>query len=63
MAWFVGRHAGHDYLGHAGGGPRYGAEIRLYPALRAASAFLTNTTMLTDTRVLDRLDERWLPVP
>lgn len=62
VSWFIGRHAGHEYLCHAGGGPGYGAEIRIYPALRAASAFLTNTTMLSDTRVLDRLDERWLPV-
>lgn len=61
LSWFTGSHAGHEYLCHAGGGPGYGAEIRIYPALRAASALLTNTTIVTDTRLLDRLDERFLP--
>ncbi len=61
LSWFTGRHAGHEYLCHAGGGPGYGAEIRIYPALRAASALLTNTTIISDARLLDRLDEPWLP--
>lgn len=60
LSWFVGHNSGHDHLRHAGGGPGYGAEIRIYPALGAASAFLTNTTIMSDTRVLDRLDEPWL---
>jgi len=60
LSWFVGRHAGHEYLCHAGGGPGYGAEIRIYPALGAASALLTNTTIIRDARLLDRLDARWL---
>jgi len=61
LSWFTGRHRGHDYLCHAGGGPGYGADIRIYPALAAASAVLTNTTIVNDTRMLDGLDERWLP--
>jgi D-alanyl-D-alanine carboxypeptidase len=60
LSWFTGRHAGHDYLCHAGGGPGYGAEIRIYPASGAASALLTNTTIVNDARLLDRLDEKWL---
>ena len=69
LSWFTGRRAGHEYLCHAGGGPGYGAEIRVYPALGAASALLTNTTMISDARLLDRLDAQWLgsaptsPVP
>ena len=61
LAWFTGRCAGHDYLCHAGGGPGYGAEIRLYPSLQAASLLLTNTTIIRDARLLDRLDASWLP--
>jgi CubicO group peptidase (beta-lactamase class C family) len=61
LSWFTGRHAGHDYLCHAGGGPGYGAEIRVYPSLGAASALLTNTTIVRDARLLDRLDTSWLP--
>jgi CubicO group peptidase (beta-lactamase class C family) len=60
LSWFLGRHAGHEYACHAGGGPGYGAEIRIYPALPAASALLTNTTIVSDARLLDRLDARWL---
>jgi D-alanyl-D-alanine carboxypeptidase len=61
LSWFVGKVGRHDYLCHAGGGPGYGAEIRIYPALGAASALLTNTTIVSDTRHLDRLDASWLP--
>jgi CubicO group peptidase (beta-lactamase class C family) len=56
LAWFTGRLHGVDYLCHAGGGPGYSAEIRVYPALRAASALLANTTAMSDTRRLDQLD-------
>jgi D-alanyl-D-alanine carboxypeptidase len=61
LAWFVGRVGRHDYVRHAGGGPGYGAEIRVYPALGAASALLANTTVLGDERLLDRIDVSWLP--
>lgn len=60
LSWFTGRLARHDYRCHAGGGPGYGAEIRVYPELGAASALLCNTTFVTDTRMLDRLDACWL---
>jgi D-alanyl-D-alanine carboxypeptidase len=60
LSWFTGRQDGHEYLCHAGGGPGYGAEIRIYPSLQAASALLTNTTIVNDARLLDRLDEHWL---
>jgi CubicO group peptidase (beta-lactamase class C family) len=63
VSWFTGRVAGHEYLCHAGGGPGYGAEIRIYPASGAASALLVNTTIVSDARLLDRLDARWLPAP
>jgi D-alanyl-D-alanine carboxypeptidase len=61
LSWFTGRLARHDYLCHAGGGPGYGAEIRIYPGLGAASVLLTNTTIVSDLRLLDRLDPDWLP--
>jgi hypothetical protein len=59
LSWFVGRLG--DYLCHAGGGPGYGAEIRVYAGLGAASALLTKTTVVSDSRRLDVLDEGWLP--
>jgi D-alanyl-D-alanine carboxypeptidase len=61
LSWFTGQHRGHEYVCHAGGGPGYGAEIRVYPALGATSALVTNTTILRDRRLLDRLDVCWLP--
>lgn len=61
LSWFTGRIGRHDYLCHAGGGPGYGAEIRIYPDLGAASALLTNTTIVNDARHLDQLDRAWLP--
>lgn len=61
LSWFTGRRGPHSYLGHAGGGPGYGAEIRIYPTLRTASALLTNTTIVSDPRHLDKLDGSWLP--
>ena len=33
---------------------------RIHPALRSASALLTIMTIISDARLLDRLDERWL---
>jgi CubicO group peptidase (beta-lactamase class C family) len=61
LSWFTGACAGQAYVCHAGGGPGYGAEIRVYPSLGAASALLTNTTIIRDARLLDRLDVSWLP--
>lgn len=61
LAWFTGQTGSHAHLRHAGGGPGYGAEIRIYPALGAASAIVCNTTILSDTRMLDGLDALWLP--
>lgn len=60
MSWFTGRLGAHDFRCHAGGGPGYGAEIRVYPEIGAASAVLSNTTIVTDTRMLDRIDACWL---
>lgn len=60
MSWFTGRLGAHEFRCHAGGGPGYGAEIRVYPQLGAASAVLSNTTIVTDTRMLDRIDACWL---
>ena len=61
MSWFVGGCGRHDFRTHAGGGPGYGAEIRVYPELGAASALLCNTTFVNDRRMLDTLDAIWLP--
>lgn len=61
LSWFTGETQGHKHLRHAGGGSGYGAEIRIYPELGAASAILCNTTVVSDTRMLDDLDALWLP--
>jgi CubicO group peptidase (beta-lactamase class C family) len=60
LSWSTGRLCDHDYLCHAGGGPGYAAEIRVYPSLGAASVLLSNTTILHDARLLDGLDVNWL---
>ncbi len=60
LSWFTGTLDGHEYRCHAGGGPGYGAEIRVYPALGAASMLVTNTTIIRDMRLLDRIDPHWL---
>jgi D-alanyl-D-alanine carboxypeptidase len=60
LSWFTGRIGAHDFRCHAGGGGGYGAEIRVYPELQAASAIVCNTTILSDTRMLDRIDTSWL---
>jgi CubicO group peptidase (beta-lactamase class C family) len=61
LAWFVGYLGRHAYACHAGGGPGYYAEVRIYPGLGAASVLLTNSTGLRDRRRLDQLDAHWLP--
>ncbi len=60
LSWFVGRLGTHEYRCHAGGGPGYAAEVRVYPELGAASALVCNTTIVRDTRMLDRIDACWL---
>jgi D-alanyl-D-alanine carboxypeptidase len=60
LAWFVGYLGARPYVCHAGGGPGYYAEARIYPSLGAASVLLTNTTRVRDQRYLDQLDRHWL---
>ncbi|MFO0580430.1 MAG: serine hydrolase domain-containing protein [Polyangia bacterium] len=56
LAWFTGQLGGYRFVCHAGGGPGYGSEIRVYPELHAASVLMLNTTLVRDTRSLDVAD-------
>ena len=60
LSFMTGRLGGVGYVCHAGGGPGYCAEVRVYPDLGAWSVLLTNTTVVHDARMLDRVDARWV---
>lgn len=62
LSWFTGRLNGHDYRHHAGGGGGYYIEFRLYPALRRGSVLVLNRTGVSDQRLLDKLDTRFISV-
>ncbi len=60
LSWFTGRFNGHDYRHHAGGGGGYYVEFRLYPALQRGSVLVLNRTGVSDQRLLDKLDARFI---
>lgn len=60
LGWFVGSLGRHRWFAHAGGGPGYYGELRLYPELGAVSCLLTNGCGLSDARCLDHIDTAWL---
>lgn len=60
LGWFVGRLGRYRWFAHAGGGPGYYGELRLYPELGAVSCLLTNGCGLSDARCLDQIDSAWL---
>jgi CubicO group peptidase (beta-lactamase class C family) len=57
LGWFKGNLTGNDYYCHAGGGGGYYSEIRLYPSLRFGSLIMTNSSGMSDNRILDYLDK------
>jgi CubicO group peptidase (beta-lactamase class C family) len=46
LGWFMGEANGSAYLGHAGGGPGFATDMRLYPAEKLGVAILANGTDL-----------------
>ncbi len=60
LSWFTGRLNGQDYRHHAGGGGGYYVEFRLYPALQRGSVLVLNRTGVSDQRLLDKLDARFI---
>lgn len=61
LGWFTGELNGQRYFCHAGGGGGYYCEIRLYPELKISSVMLMNRTGVKDERLLDKLDEVFIP--
>ena len=56
LGWFMGRLGSEPWFAHAGGGPGYYCEARVYPRVGRASVVMLNRTGLRDVRMLDRLD-------
>lgn len=54
--WFSGQLEGVRWFAHAGGGPAYYCELRVYPGRAAVSAIMLNRPGLSDARLLDRID-------
>jgi CubicO group peptidase (beta-lactamase class C family) len=46
LGWFMGKTNGMAFLGHAGGGPGFATDMRLYPAEKLGFALLANGTDL-----------------
>jgi CubicO group peptidase (beta-lactamase class C family) len=46
LGWFMGEANGSAYLGHAGGGPGFATDVRLYPSRKLGIAILSNGTDL-----------------
>ena len=58
--WFTGKLDGEEYVCHAGGGGGYYCEIRIYPRLNIASAFVRNKSSFRDLRLLNKIDSKFL---
>jgi D-alanyl-D-alanine carboxypeptidase len=56
LAWFCRDLLGCRFFAHAGGGPAYYCELRVYPERGAVSAIMLNRPGLRDMRLLDRID-------
>ena len=56
LGWFAGTLRGLPYFAHAGGGPGFYCEIRLYPRAGRASVVMLNRSGIRDERLLDRID-------
>jgi CubicO group peptidase (beta-lactamase class C family) len=51
LGWFMGETNGMAFLGHAGGGPGFATDMRLYPAAKLGIALLANGTDLDRERL------------
>lgn len=60
LGWFKGSLNEYDYYCHAGGGGAYYSEIRIYPSLGLGSVIMTNSSGMSDDRILDHLDKQFL---
>lgn len=56
LGWFKGSINENEYYCHAGGGGGYYSEIRIYPTLGLGSVIMTNSSGMSDDRILDKLD-------
>ncbi len=61
LGWFTGKLNGQRYFCHAGGGGGYYCEIRVYPELKISSVLMMNRSGMKDERLLDELDEPFIP--
>lgn len=56
LGWCKGSINENEYYCHAGGGGGYYSEIRIYPILGLGSVIMTNSSGMSDDRILDKLD-------
>jgi CubicO group peptidase (beta-lactamase class C family) len=56
LGWSAGTLQGRPYFAHAGGGPGFYCELRLYPRAGRASVVMLNRSGIRDERLLDRID-------
>lgn len=59
LSWFTSQLQGHQFYTHAGGGPGYYCEMRLYPNLKLGSVLFFNRTGMSDERFLSKLDGKY----
>jgi CubicO group peptidase (beta-lactamase class C family) len=60
LGWFTGKLNNQPYYCHAGGGGGYYCEIRIYPKLKTGSVIMTNSTGMSDARILDHIDVNFI---
>ena len=60
--WFTGAIGKHRFIHHAGGGAGFYCEIRIYPDLKRASVIMMNRTGISDERLLDKIDKKFLKI-
>lgn len=60
LGWFTGSLNGVDYFAHAGAGGGYYCEMRMYPAIKMATAIMFNRSGMGDERFLDKPDRYFL---
>lgn len=60
LSWFISQLKGHTFYTHAGGGPGYYCEMRIYPELNRGSVIFFNRTGFSDERFLSKIDRSLL---
>lgn len=56
LSWYTSQLNGYTFYTHAGGGPGYYCEMRIYPDLKKGSVLFFNRTGFSDERFLNKLD-------